>query len=161
MRVVFAGTPEPAVTALEAIDEQHAVQVVGLVLDGPGQQVRPLDRHRLAVHVEPACHNAQRPTAVEHDAGQRQAPLLAVLHLVGEREVGVDEVADLTVDVPGEHPQPDPELRSCEPGTGGVEHGVGEVLHQPAELGVEVGDRLRGRAEHGVAEEADRLEAHR
>ena len=40
----------------------------------------------------------------------------------------VDQVADLAVDVPGEDPQPDADLRRRQAGAGRVEHGVGEVL---------------------------------
>ena len=72
----------------------------------------------------------------------------------------VDQVADLAVDVPGEHPQPDADLRRREAGAGSVEHGVGEVLDQAAQLLVEVDDLDRGLAQDRVAEEADGLDGH-
>ena len=77
------------------------------------------------------------------EPGQRQAALLAVHHLLAERaEDRIDEVADLVVDVVGEDPQRHPDLRRGQPGTRRVAHGVGQVLHQPAQLLVERGDRL-------------------
>ena len=76
----------------------------------------------------------------------RQAALGAVLGLLGEVEHGVDQVADLALDVPGEDPQPDADLRRGQAGAGRLEHRVGEVLDEPAQLLVEVDDldrRLR------------------
>ena len=43
---------------VEPVDEEHAVEVVGLVLDGAGEQLGALDRDRLAVHVEPLGDDA-------------------------------------------------------------------------------------------------------
>ena len=79
---------------------------------------------------------------------------------VGEVEPRVDQVADLAVDVPGEDPQPDADLRRGEAGAGRVEHGVGEVLDEPAQLLVEVDDLDRGLAQDRVAEQADGLDGH-
>ena len=56
--------------------------------------------------------------------------------------------------------QPDPELGRGEAGPGRVEHRVGEVRDERAQLLVEVDD-LDGRlAQDGVAEETDRLDGH-
>ena len=67
-------------------------------------------------------------------------------------------MADLVVDVPGEHPQPDADLRCRQPGAGRVEHRVGEVLDEPAQLLVEVDHLDRALAQHRVAEESDGLD---
>ena len=77
---------------------------------------------------------------------------------VGQVEHRVDQVADLVLDVPGEHPQPDADLRGGEPGSGCVEHRVGEVLDELAQLLVEVDHLDRALAQHRVAEEADGLD---
>ena len=72
----------------------------------------------------------------------------------------VDEVADLALDVPGEDPQADPDLRRGQSGARRVEHRVGEVLDEAAQLLVEVDD-LDGRLpEDRVAEEPDGLDRH-
>ena len=95
--------------------------------------------------------------------GDGQAALRAVLLLVA-REVQhrVDQVARLVVvDVVGEHPQPDADLRRGQPGPRRVEHRLGEVGDQGAQLLVEVGHRLGRRAQHRVAEQADGLHGHR
>src|SRR5215469_5567574 len=41
-----------ALRLVEPVDEQHPVQVVGLMLYAAGQLARPLQRDRLPVHVE-------------------------------------------------------------------------------------------------------------
>ena len=105
-------------------------------------------------------HDRQGAAALIAQLGERQAALEAVLLLGGELEARVDQVTDLAVDVPGERAQPDPDLGRGKPGAGGIEHGVGEVLDQLAQLLVEVDDLERGLAQHGVAEETDRLDGH-
>jgi len=66
----------------------------------------------------------------------------------------------VVVHVVGEDPQAHPDLRGGEARPGRVQHGVGEVLDQPAQLGVEVADRLGRRTQHRITEETDRLDAH-
>ena len=75
-------------------------------------------------------------------------------------DVGVDQVADLAVDVPGEHPQADADLRGGQAGAAGGEHGLGQVGDEAAQLRVEVDDRGGGGAQHGVAEQPDGGDAH-
>ena len=107
------------------------------------------------MHVEAVRHHRERPSAVDHEPGDRQAALRAVLGVLGQGQRRVDEVAHLVVDEPGEHPQADPDLRRGQSGARRLQHRVGQVLDQPAELLVEV-DHLGGAgAQHRVAEEPD------
>ena len=139
-----------ALLGVEPVDEQDAVEVVGLVLHRPRQQVGALDGDRLAERVPAAGDDLHRPRGVEAQPGQRQAPLRPGLLLVAEGEVGVDEVADGPVDAVGEHPQPDAQLGGGQTGRPGIQHGVGEVADQATQLGVEVDDRCpRGCAGRG------------
>ena len=55
---------------------------------------------------------------------------------------------------------PTPICGAARPDPGRVQHGLGEVLDQPAQLGVEVAHRLGRRAQHRVTEQTDRLDAH-
>ncbi len=146
---------------VQPVDEQHPVEVVGLVLDRPGEQLGALDRHRLAVHVEALGDHRQGALAVVGQLGKGQAALGAVLDLLRQVEHRVDQVADLVVDVPGEGAQPDPDLRRGQAGPGRGQHGVGEVGDQGAQLLVEVDDLDRGLAQHRVAEQPDRLDGQR
>ncbi len=130
------------------------------MLQAAGQRLGPLDDHRLAVHVEPTCHHAVRPRAVERQTGDGQAPLLAVLRLVAQRQLGVDEVPDDVIDVVGEHPQADADLRGREPSTRGGEHRVGEVADEGPDLLVEVDHWAGDAAQDRVAEQPDVAHGH-
>src|SRR3712207_6630465 len=87
----LADRPHRALAGLrvEPLDEEHPVEVVGLVLDRAGQQVGPLHHERLSVHVEAAGDDLTGSTAVEREVRDREAALLTVLGLLRQREVGV------------------------------------------------------------------------
>ena len=126
-----------------------------------GHQAGADELDRVAVLVEALGDDVLPALGVEVDARDRQAALRAVLLLlVGEVQHRVDQVADDVVDVEGEHPQADAELRRGQAGAALVEHRLGQVRDQPAQLLVEVDDRLGRRAQHRVAEQADRLDGH-
>ena len=97
---------------------------------------------------------------VVDQAREGQAALFALLLLVRQVEARVHEVAEDAVDVVREDAQADADLRRGEAGAGRVHHRLLEVLDEDAQLLVEVGDGLRGRAQHRVAEKADRLDGH-
>ena len=65
----------PSCARVEPVDEQDAVEVVGLVLDRAGQQLRALDADRVAVHVPAGRDHVQVPAAVPAEAGDGQAAL--------------------------------------------------------------------------------------
>jgi hypothetical protein len=135
--------------------------VVGLVLHAAGHQPGADHLDRVAVPVESLRHDVHPALGVEVEAGDGQAALRAVLLLVvRERENRVDQMPDHVVNVEREDPQPDAELRSGKAGAALILHGLGEVLDQRAELAVEVHDGLRGRTQHGVPEQSDRLNGH-
>src|SRR6266508_6273638 len=52
---------ELALLAVQPVDEQYAVQVVGLVLHAAAEQLGALDGHRVTVHVESLGHGTDRP----------------------------------------------------------------------------------------------------
>src|ERR1700722_12480041 len=146
---------------IHPVDEEHAVEVVGLVLQAAGEDLAAHPLNRVPAVGEAARHRVQPPLDVVVDAGEGQAALLALLVLlVGEVEDGVDQVAALAPDRVGEHPQPDPDLRRGQPGALRVVEGLGQVLDQTAQLLVEVGDGVGGGAQDRVAEEADGTDRH-
>ena len=134
--------------------------MVGLVLEAPGEDLGALDGHRLAVHVEPRRDRAGGAADVLLQPGKGQAALGAVLAVLGELQHRVDQMAELAVDVPGEHPQPDADLGRGEPGARCVDHRVGQVGDELAQLAVEVDDLDRGGAQDGVTEQSDVLDRH-
>ncbi len=105
-----------ALLGVEPVDEDDPVEVVGLVLDAARQPLRALDGDRVAVHVEALGDDAVRAQAVVGQSGQRQAAFGAVLLVLAEGQLGVDQVAEFAVHVVGEHPQGDAELRRGQAG---------------------------------------------
>src|SRR5262249_33995178 len=60
----------------EAVDEQHPVHVVGLVLEDPGHEALAGERDGLAVEVQPAHRRPQGPAVLVPEVRDGQAPLL-------------------------------------------------------------------------------------
>jgi hypothetical protein len=81
-----------------------------LVLDH-GRAISDLDGHRPRTCSIPAPRIARD----ERQVRDRQSALGTVLLVVGEREVGVDQVTELAVDVPREDPQADADLGAARP----------------------------------------------
>jgi len=126
--------------------------VVGLVLHAAGEQLGAFDRDRVAVHVEAGCDHPGRARRRELQPRQRETALVVLFRLAFKPQHRVDEVPGLVIDVVGEHPQADADLRGGEPDAGRLQHGLGEVLDQLAQLKVEVHHRFRRGAQHRVAE---------
>jgi hypothetical protein len=149
-------------SGVEPVDEQHAVEVVGLVLHAASEVCGALDRDRVAVHVLAVGHDVGLAPAVEGQTGNGQAAFRAVLLLV-VREVQhrVHQMpGHRVVDVIGEHPQAHADLRRREALARGLEHRLGEVGHERAQLLVEVDDHLCRGAQDRVSEEANGLHGH-
>ncbi len=58
---------------VEALEQAHAVEVVGLVLEHPGQELVGLDRHLVAVEVVPGEVDLLGPHDRPVQAGNREA----------------------------------------------------------------------------------------
>ena len=77
-----------------AVEDQHPVEVVDLVLEDARLKAGGLDPHRLAVGVETAEAGVKGALDVHRDPGQAQAALLGDHDLVGEPlDLGVDQRA--------------------------------------------------------------------
>ena len=63
-----------ALVLVEALDEQHAVEVVDLVLEDPGQVLVGLDRDLVAVEVEPGQVDLLGTHDRPRQAGDRETP---------------------------------------------------------------------------------------
>src|SRR3954470_14970693 len=81
-----------ALLAFEPVDEEDAVQVIGLVLHAAGQQLGALDRDGFTVHVRSFGDHAPGPLGREREAGKGQAAFFTVLLLVAKGEDRVDQV---------------------------------------------------------------------
>ena len=73
---------------VEPLEQQHAVEVVELVLEAAGQELVGLDRHVVAVEVDAGQVHLLGPHDLPRQAGHRQAPLL-----VGPLAVALDDLA--------------------------------------------------------------------
>ena len=100
------------VLTVEAVQVEAPLQVVALVLDTAGHELLPLDDHLLAVQVGALGPGVPGALRGEPQPRDRQASLVPVLVLIlGELDdLGVEDVADLAIDVPGEGTQADPDL---------------------------------------------------
>ena len=115
--------------------------MVGLVLQGAGQEAAAGDGEWFAVLVDAAGGGVQGAGGREVQAGDGQAALVVVLEFVGQFEGGVDQVAAVSVGVVDEHLGVDADLRGGDAGAaGGAQQGVHEVGDQGPQFGVEAGD---------------------
>ena len=73
------------------LDEDLAAQMVDFVLQADGEQVRRLDRPRLAVEVEIAHDDVLGAFDLVVDAGHRQTALLADLNAVALDDLRIDQ----------------------------------------------------------------------
>ena len=90
--------------AIQTIDVDVAVQVVALVLDAAGHELLTLNDNLLAVQIRALAARVPGTLGWVPQVRNRQASLVAVLVLVLAQgdDAGVEHVADLPVDVPGE-----------------------------------------------------------
>ena len=93
--------------------------------------------------------------------GHRQAPFADELGLSRDfDEHGVEDVADLAVDVVAESPQAHTDLRGGEAGATGKLDGLDEIANKGSDAVVDLDDRGARSAEHRVAEDADGSNRH-
>ena len=145
---------------VEPVNEENAVQMISLVLDRSSQELRAFDHHGFAMLVPTLGDHAQGSGSVKSETREGKTPLRSVLTLLRQIQARVNEVADNAVDKIGEHAQAHTDLRGGQAGSRSVEHGVGEVLDELAQLPVEVDDRNRRSPQNGIAEQANVLDRH-
>ncbi|GAA3439066.1 hypothetical protein GCM10018954_086860 [Kutzneria kofuensis] len=130
-----------AASGVHAVDEQHAVEVVGLVLEAAGQLAGADDLQRVAVHGVALGDDVETALGVEVEAGMdRQPSGPSCLLLVGEAQGGIDEVATGVAHVEDEDPAADAQLGSGKAGAALGLEGVVQILDELVQLAVEVGD---------------------
>src|SRR5690625_1965913 len=151
-----------ALRPVEAVDIEHAVEVVHLVLEAAGHELLPLDDDLLAVEVDPLDAGVPGALGGEPQAGDGQAALVAVLVLVlGDLdETRVEDVADVVLDVPRERPQAHPDLVGGQAGPALVVDRLEQVLHQRLDAVVDLRDRFARGTQDRVAHDADVSHCH-
>src|SRR5690606_1020629 len=140
------------------VDVELAVEVVGLVLEGPGPESLALVDDLVPLGVVAPHPGPQRPHGGQADTGEREASLAAVLEVGSEDlDLGVDDLGgEAVAAVDDEHPLEPADLVGSEPDArvDGI-HRLEELVDELADLGVEHGDRLGAAAQDRVAPEGD------
>src|SRR5258707_172035 len=150
-----------ALRAGERVDVELTAQMIGLVLEAAGKLAVARDSNRSLLQVHAGHDGVGGAEPAGADAGDGQATLLAGLLAARFSQHRVDDVTKLSVDVASENGEAGADLVRCEPGAPGDLHGVEQVGDQLSERVVEADDQVAGRAQHGVAKQAQRPHSHR
>jgi hypothetical protein len=144
----------------EVVEEQNAVEVIQLVLDGAGDEAVNFQPIGLAVAIQGLEHDAIGSGHIAEDLRNRQTALFgggASLRLDDHR-VDHREALALRVDH-GDAPR-HPDLVGREPHAVGRLHRLEQVVHEAAQLVVHPGDVAAPLAQNRRAEQVKRTETH-
>src|SRR5206468_7046864 len=147
-----------ALVARGAVEDEHAVEMVDLVLDDARLEPAGLDLDRLAVLVARADADVDWALDIDDDAGQRQAALLHDLGLLAAPlDDRVDQRVDgaLGLDAVDEHAVERADLRRRQADPDRLVHEPAHARDLLAQRVVEGVDLARLRAQDRVAELAD------
>lgn len=138
------------------------VEVVHLMIDEACPNLLALDHNRVSVEVDALCTRERRALAWVPQAGHGEAAFVAeLLQLLGPLgDDGIEDVADVALDVPRERAKAYADLVCREAGTAIVIDGLDEVGHELAHGLVNGLDGRARRAQHGVANGSDSAEGH-
>src|SRR5690349_3892868 len=139
-RLAQAAHRRPALLGRQAVEDEHAVEVVDLVLDDARFAALGVHHDGLAVLVARDHAHARRPRHLDPDAGQAQAALGEALLLAGgPLDLGIDEHAQRRVggDAVDEQPVEQPDLVGRQPGAERLVHEPRHARRLVDERGVE------------------------
>ncbi len=138
------------------IQEQLAVQVIHLMLDGASEQAFAGNLDPLSVERRAGDGRARATHNGCADPRNAQAPLRRFLHIpLARDELGVDEDVELPVDVEGDDPLGDPDLRRSDPRAAGAQHRLDHGATDLPNLVVDRLDNLGRAPQCGIAEGAN------
>ena len=134
-----------------AVEDQHAVQVVELVLEHARGQTLELEADRIAVLVARFDRERELPLHGNRDPLQGQTAFVVGLQLPGAaRHHGVHQRVRLFLaGLQDEHALEHADLVGCEADAVRILHQRRHPLDQPGELAVEALDLVRLHAQHG------------
>src|SRR5712691_4964897 len=163
-RLLPFGDEEAALYGAEVVEEEDAVEVVDLVLDGAGLVAAHFGAVGAAVPVRRLDHNPLRPFDVAEDFRDREAAFLGDLDFgAALDDHGVDEHQRRRVLLAHVHDGDalrDADLVGGEPHAFGGAHRFEQVVHQPPHRVVHAGDRRRTLAQHRRAEQVEAANGH-
>src|SRR5918911_1677105 len=144
-----------------AVGEQHAVEVVVLMLEAARQQPLRLDGLDLAAAVLAAHCRSGGPLHGATVARKAEAAFLGHLRLLGEAlDLRVDEHVDLLIELGHEEAFQDADLRSGEPDPLGRAHGLDHVVNQALHGLVNAADWTRLLPQDRISETVDVTDWH-
>ena len=161
----FLGHPV-ALELGDVVDEQHAVEMVDLVLQHRRQQTLGEDLLLLAVAIDETRAHARRPFDLFVIFGDRQAAFLIDAALFRRPDnLGIDEILRMfwLFDLRGiDDDQPDRlgELDRGEADAGRLVHCLDHVIHQLAQLVVDALDRRADEAQLRIGQSDDGAQGH-
>ena len=148
------------------IDEQHALQMVHLVLQAVGKQSVGFQRLLLAVTVLIFGADARRALYIFPDVGHRQAAFLEGCQFFRRpQDRGIDEgaripLAVLLVEIHDDDALGDADLHGGQPDAVGLVHGLQHIVDQTADFAVNLGDFARHRFQAGIGGDEDGTNGH-
>src|SRR5215467_3008463 len=147
-RSVLVNLPDdaPALGAGELVDVELAVEVVGLVLQAPGQLTGPGEADRLLPQIHAGRDRMGRAGAFGADPRDGQASLGPGLSAAQLDDLRVDQVTHPAAHVVGERGQAGADLVGGQPGAARLLHGLQQVIDEPDHGIVEADHRVAGRA---------------
>jgi hypothetical protein len=127
--------------------------MVHFVLDGASQESLARDLDALSLERRSGNRGTASPRHRRTHAGQAQAALRQVLALaVDEEQLRVDENVKLALDIQDDDPFRHTDLRRCEAGAVGSQHGLDHRRANGAHLVVDLANRFRRTAKDRVTE---------
>ncbi|MCY1300251.1 hypothetical protein D9M70_498120 [compost metagenome] len=148
------------------IDEQHAVQVIDLMLQAGGEQAIGLDHLFLAVTVEMLDGDRRGALDLGVKVWDRQAAFLVDRALIGRsNDLGIDEnerglVVAFFRNIEHQHAFGNADLDRGKADAGRVIHGFEHIVGQTADVRVDGFDRRGNLAEHRIGKDDKRLDRH-
>src|SRR4051794_18436482 len=148
---------ELALDAANAIQEEHAVKMIHLVLQGARHQFLAFHHLLPSVAVKPLYNRPQRPRDGGIEPGHAEAPFLLGLHTLTLDERGIDERHELAGVVSHgqihyENAQRCAELWYHQTGARSGVHGIDHVVDQLKNALIDVAELSQRRVEDRVAE---------
>jgi len=155
----FAGAVEGdgllALLGRHAVEHEHAVEMVDLVLEESRQEFVGFELHVVAVEVNSLNDDAPRAEHLDIQTGDRQAAL--VVHPLPARldDFRIDDDARIVVDVVDEEAALDTDLRGGETDSGRLVHDTEHLFGEAHELRIDVRDFVGDGLQHRITEGTD------
>ena len=138
---------------LHAIEHQHTVQMIELVLEKTCLEFIGLEGNLVAIDVDPGHENGLRTDHLDVEAGNAETPFFVRPFAIGLRDDRIEDDLGFTVDVPDEDLSSDPDLRCGETDSRlGLVQRLEHLVDDSHDLSVDVGDRGRLGSQDRIAE---------